>query len=121
MVAGMHTLLVTGGAGFIGSNFARLALKRTAARVVVFDSLTYAGSLESLKDIASDPRFALVHADISDRAAAGAALADHRPTAIVNFAAETHVDRSVDGPRAFMTTNVLGTFEMLDAARRYAA
>ena len=100
MVAGMQTLLVTGGAGFIGSNFVRLALARTAARVVVFDSLTYAGSLESLKDVASDPRFAFIQADVTDRAAVAAALAAHRPTAIVNFAAETHVDRSIDGPRA---------------------
>ena len=120
MVAGMQTLLVTGGAGFIGSNFVRLALARTAARVVVFDSLTYAGSLESLKDVASDPRFTFVLADVTDRAAVAAALAAHRPTAIVNFAAETHVDRSIDGPRAFVTTNVLGTFELLDAASRAA-
>jgi dTDP-glucose 4,6-dehydratase len=116
MVTGMQTLLVTGGAGFIGSNFVRLALARTAARVVVFDSLTYAGSLESLRDVASDPRFTFVQADITDRAAVAAALAAHRPTAIVNFAAETHVDRSIDGPRAFVTTNVVGTFELLDAA-----
>jgi dTDP-glucose 4,6-dehydratase len=121
MVAGMQTLLVTGGAGFIGSNFVRLALARTAARVVVFDSLTYAGSLESLKDVASDPRFTFVQADVTDRAAVASALAAHRPTAIVNFAAETHVDRSIDGPRAFVTTNVVGTFELLDAARRYTA
>lgn len=121
MVPGMQTLLVTGGAGFIGSNFVRLALARTTARVVVFDSLTYAGSLESLKDVASDPRFTFVRADVTDRAAVAAALAAHHPTAIVNFAAETHVDRSIDGPRAFVTTNVVGTFELLDAARRYAA
>ena len=89
--------------------------------MVVFDSLTYAGSLESLKDVASDPRFTFVQADVTDRAAVAAALAAHRPTAIVNFAAETHVDRSIDGPRAFVTTNVVGTFELLDAARRYAA
>jgi dTDP-glucose 4,6-dehydratase len=117
----MQTLLITGGAGFIGSNFVRLALARTAARVVVFDSLTYAGSLESLKDVASDPRFAFVQADVTDRTAVAGALAAHRPTAIVNFAAETHVDRSIDGPRAFVTTNVVGAFELLDAARRYAA
>src|SRR4249920_4064970 len=74
----VQTLLVTGGAGFIGSNFVRLALSRTGARVVVFDSLTYAGSLESLKDVAADPRFAFVHADVTDRGAVAAALAEHR-------------------------------------------
>ena len=119
MVAGMPTLLVTGGAGFIGSNFVRLALARTPARVVVLDSLTYAGNLESLADVSADPRFAFVRADITDASAVAAALAAHRPTAIVNFAAETHVDRSIDGPRAFVTTNVVGAFELLEAARRH--
>ncbi len=113
--------MVTGGAGFIGSNFVRCALGRTTARVVVFDSLTYAGSLQSLEDVAGDARFTFVRGDITDRAAVALALATHRPTAIVNFAAETHVDRSIDGPRAFVQTNLVGTFELLDAARRHVA
>jgi dTDP-glucose 4,6-dehydratase len=115
----VESLLVTGGAGFIGSNFVRLALARTEARVVVFDALTYAGSLESLRDVEANPRFVFVRADITDRAAVDAALRDHRPTAVLNFAAETHVDRSIDGPRAFLQTNVMGTFELLEACRRY--
>ena len=117
----MERMLVTGGAGFIGSNFVRHVLAHTDARVVVLDSLTYAGSLASLADVAGDPRFAFVKADIADRNAVADALATHRPTAIVNFAAETHVDRSIDGPRAFVHTNLVGTFELLDAARRHVA
>jgi dTDP-glucose 4,6-dehydratase len=114
-------VLVTGGAGFIGSNFARLLLARTAARVVVLDKLTYAGHLASLADVQADPRFAFVRADIADRDALDAALSAHRPDAIVNFAAETHVDRSIDGPRAFVQTNIVGAFELLEAARRHVA
>ncbi len=115
----MESLLVTGGAGFIGSNFVRLALAQTEARVVVLDALTYAGSLESLRDVETHPRFTFVRGDIADESAVAAALRDHRPTAVVNFAAETHVDRSIDGPRAFVRTNVAGTFELLEGCRRY--
>ncbi len=117
----METLLVTGGAGFIGANFVRLALARTAARVVVYDKLTYAGNLASLRAVMSDPRFAFVHADIADRAAVRQALAEHRPTAILNFAAESHVDRSIDSPGDFVRTNIVGTFELLEAARLHCA
>ncbi len=117
----MQTMIVTGGAGFIGSNFVRLALARTDARVVVVDRLTYAGNLLSLADIASDPRYTFVQADIADVAAMDGILRAHRPAAILNFAAETHVDRSIDGPREFVRTNVVGTFELLEAARRYCA
>jgi dTDP-glucose 4,6-dehydratase len=117
----MRSVLVAGGAGFIGSNFVRLALARTAARVVVLDKLTYAGNLASLADVAPDPRFSFIGADIADRDAVGAALATHRPDAVVNLAAETHVDRSIDGPRAFVQTNIVGAFELLEAARRYTA
>jgi dTDP-glucose 4,6-dehydratase len=117
----MESLLVTGGAGFIGSNFVRLALARTEARVAVLDALTYAGSLESLRDVAAHPRYAFVHADITDRAAVDAAFQTHRPTAVINFAAETHVDRSIDGPRAFVQTNIVGAFELLEASRRHLA
>ncbi len=117
----MHTILVTGGAGFIGSNFVRLALARTDARVAVFDKLTYAGNLLSLADVANDPRFVFVKGDIADRQAVQALYAAQRPTWVVNFAAESHVDRSIDSPHDFVDTNVVGTFELLDGARQYCA
>ena len=116
----MRTLLVTGGAGFIGSNFVRHALARTEARVVVLDALTYAGNLESLADVASHPRYEFVRADVADREAVRAAFARARPDAVVNFAAETHVDRSIDGPGAFVRTNLVGTYELLEASRAHA-
>jgi dTDP-glucose 4,6-dehydratase len=118
---GMETWIVTGGAGFIGSNFVRLALARTDARIVVVDALTYAGNLLSLADMASHPRFEFVQADIADRAAMEQLVESRRPRAILNFAAETHVDRSIDGPRAFVRTNVVGVFELLEAARAHCA
>src|SRR5271154_6131001 len=92
--------LVTGAAGFIGSNFVRHLLATTGDHVVAVDKLTYAGNRESLAGVDQDPRFAFVQADIGDGAAMRDLLDVHRPTAIVNFAAETHVDRSIDGPRA---------------------
>jgi dTDP-glucose 4,6-dehydratase len=115
----MDTMIVTGGAGFIGSNFVRLALARTRARVVVVDKLTYAGHLASLDDVAGDPRFAFIRADIADRPAVEALFREHRPRWLVNFAAESHVDRSIDGPRAFLQANAIGTFELLEAARAF--
>jgi dTDP-glucose 4,6-dehydratase len=115
----VDTLLVTGGAGFIGANFVRLAIERTPARVVVADKLTYAGNLASLAPVSGHPRFAFVQADIADRGAVATLFREHRPRWVVNFAAETHVDRSIDGPRAFLTANVAGTFELLEAARRF--
>ncbi len=115
----METIVVTGGAGFIGSNFVRHALARTDARVVVLDKLTYAGNLESLADVAPHPRYAFVEADIADREAVRAAFREHRPAAVVNFAAETHVDRSIDDPFSFVRTNVTGAFELLEAARLF--
>jgi dTDP-glucose 4,6-dehydratase len=117
----MDTWIVTGGAGFIGSNFVRLALARSNARIVVVDKLTYAGNLESLADVSEHPRFHFVKADIADRAAVDQIVREHRPMAVLNFAAETHVDRSIDGPAAFIQTNVCGTFELLDAARQHVA
>ena len=96
----METIVVTGGAGFIGCNFVRHALARTDARVVVLDKLTYAGNLESLADVAAHPRFAFVQGDIADREAVRALFGEQRPSAVVNFAAETHVDRSIDDPAA---------------------
>jgi dTDP-glucose 4,6-dehydratase len=115
----MDTIIVTGGAGFIGSNFVRLALAETTARVVVVDKLTYAGNLESLDDVRRDPRFVFVHGDIADRTLVDRVYAEYAPTWVVNFAAESHVDRSIDGPRAFIETNIVGTFELLDAARAH--
>ena len=117
----MSTWIVTGGAGFIGSNFVRLALARSDARVVVVDKLTYAGNLQSLRDVAEHPRFAFEQADIADRAAMDALFARYAPSAVLNFAAETHVDRSIDGPLAFVTTNVLGTLQLLEASRAHLA
>jgi dTDP-glucose 4,6-dehydratase len=117
----MGTILVTGGAGFIGSNFVRLVLANTGDHVVVLDKLTYAGNLESLEDVARDARYAFVQADIADRDAVRTVFREHLPTAVVNFAAETHVDRSIDDPGAFARTNVIGTLELLEAARRHVA
>lgn len=112
------TLLVTGGAGFIGCNFVRLALAETEARVTVLDKLTYAGSLENLADVWGHPRLHFVEGDIADRALVRRLFAEQRPSAVVNFAAESHVDRSIDDASAFVHTNVAGTFELLEAARR---
>jgi len=115
----MRTLVVTGGAGFIGSNFVRLALADDATRVVVLDKLTYAGNLANLADVADDPRYAFVHGDVTDAETVYRLFLEHRPAALVNFAAESHVDRSIEGPGAFVDTNVVGTYVLLDAARAY--
>jgi dTDP-glucose 4,6-dehydratase len=117
----MDTWIVTGGAGFIGCNFVRLALAQTDARIVVVDKLTYAGNLQNLADASGDPRFLFVQADIAERPAVEQIFREHTPTALLNFAAETHVDRSIDGPAAFVQTNVVGAFELLEAARHYVA
>jgi dTDP-glucose 4,6-dehydratase len=117
----MESIVVTGGAGFIGSNFVRLALSGTPDRVVVVDKLTYSGHRASLADCEKDPRFTFVEADIADAAAMRAVFEAHRPRALLNFAAETHVDRSIDGPGAFIHTNVTGTYVLLEAARRHVA
>ena len=114
-------ILVTGGAGFIGSNFVLDWLERSSEPVVNLDKLTYAGNLGSLAALAGDARHDFVHADIGDRARVDALLAEHRPRAIVNFAAESHVDRSIHGPAAFIATNVVGTFTLLEAARGFWA
>ena len=113
----MSTTIVTGGAGFIGCNFVRHLLEQTEERVVVVDKLTYAGHVESLADVAEHPRYAFVRGDIADGAAMRTLVRESQPSAIVNFAAETHVDRSIDEPAAFVRTNVAGTFELLEAAR----
>ncbi len=115
------TWIVTGGAGFIGANFVRAVLAETDVRVVVVDKLTYAGNLGSLRDLAEDPCFTFVQADIADRDAMDGVFARHQPAALLNFAAESHVDRSIDGPVEFVRTNVLGTLQLLEAARAYLA
>jgi dTDP-glucose 4,6-dehydratase len=114
----VQTLLVTGGAGFIGGNFVLEAVA-SGKRVVNLDALTYAGNVDTLSPLAGNPDHVFVQGDIGDRALVERLLADHRPDAIVNFAAESHVDRSIDGPGAFVQTNVVGTLSLLEAARDY--
>ena len=114
-------ILVTGGAGFIGSNFVLLWLEHVGEPVCVLDSLTYAGNLESLADLKGDRRFNFVQGDICDGAQIAGLLSSHRPRAIVHFAAESHVDRSILGPADFMRTNVTGTFVLLQEAHAYYA
>jgi dTDP-glucose 4,6-dehydratase len=116
IVLEMQPVLVTGGAGFIGSNFVRAAVAH-GARVIVVDKLTYAGSRLNLQDVAG--QIAFIEADIGDGPRMKRVLHEHEPDWVVNFAAETHVDRSIDGPRAFVTTNIVGTFELLQATREH--
>jgi dTDP-glucose 4,6-dehydratase len=115
----MKTILVTGGAGFIGGCFVRQCVAERAARVVNFDKLTYAGNLDSLEPVMRDSQHVFLQGDIVDRAAVDHALEAYQPEAIVHFAAESHVDRSIDGPAEFVRTNVQGTFQLLDSARQY--
>ena len=113
------TILVTGGAGFIGSNFVLDWLAQCDETVVNLDALTYAGNLQNLASLADDQRHVFVHGDITDRALLDGLLAQHQPRAVLHFAAESHVDRSILGPAAFITTNVHGTFQLLEAVRGY--
>ena len=113
------TILVTGGAGFIGSNFVLDWLRQSDEPVVNLDALTYAGNLENLAALQGDARHVFVKGDIGDRALVDRLLAEHSPRAVVHFAAESHVDRSIHGPGAFMKTNVEGTFTLLEASRAY--
>jgi dTDP-glucose 4,6-dehydratase len=115
----METIVVTGGAGFIGANFARHALAHTDARVVVYDKLTYAGNLCTIEDLLSNGRFAFVQGDIADSQAVRSLFHTYEPSGVVNFAAETHVDRSIDDPRPFIDTNIVGAFVLLETARKY--
>ena len=112
------TLLVTGGAGFIGGNFV-LSTVAAGVRVVNLDALTYAGNLDTLAPLDSNPGHVFVHGDIGDSRLVQRLMAEHRPRAVINFAAESHVDRSIDGPAAFIQTNVVGTLVLLEAARDY--
>ena len=112
-------ILVTGGAGFIGANFVMDWVATTGEPVVNLDALTYAGNRESLKSLEGDARHVFVHGDITDRALLDSLLAKHQPRAVVHFAAESHVDRSIHGPGAFIKTNIEGTFTLLEAVRGY--
>ena len=113
------TILVTGGAGFIGSNFVLDWIGAVGEPVVNLDKLTYAGNPANLVSLAGDARHRLVKGDIGDRALVDALLAEHRPRAVVHFAAESHVDRSIHGPADFVLTHVVGTFQLLEATRDY--
>jgi len=113
------TVLVTGGAGFIGSNFVLDWLAQSDEPIVNLDALTYAGNLENLSSLDGDPRHRFVRGDICDRPLLDRLLAEHRPRAIVHFAAESHVDRSIHGPAAFVRANIEGTFHLLEAARSH--
>lgn len=116
----MKTILVTGGVGFIGSNFIHLVLKEyPEVQIVNLDKLTYAGNLDSLSDISDDNRYTFVHGDICDNKLVTEVFAQYQPDAVINFAAESHVDRSIDGPAEFVRTNIDGTFNMLECARKY--
>ncbi len=115
----MRTIIVTGGAGFIGSAVIRHILTETDASVVNLDKLTYAANLDSLAKLSDTPRYRFEQADITDRAAMDRIFATYKPDAIMHLAAESHVDRSIDGPAAFIQTNIIGTFTLLEAALAY--
>ena len=112
-------ILVTGGAGFIGSNLVQHLIASTAHSIINLDKLTYAGNLDSLAPVAANPRYAFVQADIADAAGVQAVLDQHQPDAVMHLAAESHVDRSIDGPGEFVQTNVVGTYTLLHATRGY--
>src|SRR5450631_4025473 len=114
-----NTILVTGGAGFIGSNFILQRMQEPATSIVNLDTLTYAGNLHNLETVSSDSRYKFVHGDIGDRAPVRQLLETHSPCAIVHFAAESHVDRSIRGPEDFVRTNIDGTFALLEETRAY--
>jgi dTDP-glucose 4,6-dehydratase len=119
MVSTKKTWLVTGGAGFIGSNFVLSTLAKSNVRVINLDKLTYAGNPNNLCSLRSNPDHIFVQGEIADRELLRSLFEQYQPQAIVNFAAESHVDRSIDGPSAFIQTNVVGTFELLDESRAY--
>jgi dTDP-glucose 4,6-dehydratase len=115
----VKTIVVTGGAGFIGSTLVRMLIRDTGHRVVTVDKLTYAGNLESLRDVEEHPRHRFVTADVADADAVRRVLASERPHGIIHLAAESHVDRSIDAPAAFVQTNVVGTYTLLQESLRY--
>jgi dTDP-glucose 4,6-dehydratase len=115
----MKRILVTGGAGFIGSAVCRHLIQHTDCEVFNLDKLTYAGNLESLRAISNSPRYHFVQADVADRAAVAASIADFQPDGVMHLAAESHVDRSITGSGAFIETNIIGTYALLEACRAY--
>ncbi|NLJ19426.1 dTDP-glucose 4,6-dehydratase [Globicatella sulfidifaciens] len=116
----MKTILVTGGAGFIGSNFVKLMLKKHPEyKIINIDTLTYAGNLENLKDIDNNPNYEFIKVDIRDREKVEEIFKNNEITSVVNFAAESHVDRSIEEPEVFLTTNIIGTQVLLDTAKKY--
>lgn len=115
----MRKILITGGAGFIGSALVRYIINETSDAVVVVDTLTYAGNLMSLAPVAQSERFAFEKVDICDRAELARVFTEYQPDCVMHLAAESHVDRSIDGPAAFIETNIVGTYTLLEAARAY--
>ena len=115
----MSTILVTGGAGFIGSAVVREIITATSDNVVIIDKLTHAGNLMSLAPVAGDPRFAFERVDICNRAELDRVFRHYQPDTVMHLAAESHVDRSIDGPAAFIETNIVGTYTLLEAARAW--
>ena len=113
------TIIVTGAAGFIGSNFSLNWLTHTEEKVIALDKLTYAGNLENLKSVEANANYEFAQGDIGDSTLIGKLLQEHQPRAIINFAAESHVDRSIHGPDDFMETNILGTYRLLEEARSF--
>ena len=113
------TIVVTGAAGFIGSNFVLNWLTHSDEKVIALDKLTYAGNLENLQSVENNPNYLFIHGDISDSKLVGMTLEEHQPRTIINFAAESHVDRSIHGPDEFMLTNIIGTYRLLEEARTF--
>jgi len=115
----METLFITGGAGFIGSNFLTRIIKRGNTRIVNYDKLTYAGNLDTLHSVENDPNYFFVEGDICNQELVRKTLVENEVDSIVNFAAESHVDRSIESPDDFIQTNIVGTFRLLQASRDY--
>ncbi len=115
----MGTIVVTGGAGFIGTNFVRWSINHSNDHLVIVDKLTYAGNYSNIQDVLQGSQATFIQEDIANREAMEGVFQDYRPHAILNFAAESHVDRSIDSPHPFINTNIVGTFVLLETARKF--